>query len=521
MIDISLHELHKYYGANHVLQGISLEIFSGEKIGLLGRNGAGKTTLFKVLAEDEDYESGTLSKASGKRVEILAQIPDFDEGATVEDILRSSFAEVTAIYRDMKTHEELLATDYDDKIMTRYGKLMEDYERLGGYDVDYKIDKICNGMNISDAMKNGLFATLSGGEKTRVNLARILLRECDILLLDEPTNHLDFPSLHWLEQFLNDFKGTVVCISHDRTFLDNVVKRIIEVDFGKVHFYGGAYTFYAGERALRHAQQAEQYQRQQKEIKRIEERAKWFVQNNRFTTKHHAILSRLDHMEKVDRPNTVRKVNEDFKVGGHAGKIVVEFDGVSKAFGDKTLLQDASLIIKRGDNIALVGPNGCGKSTFIKLITGEEMPDAGTVKVASNIKFAYLPQIVTFADPTLTMLETVRNETGLPEDKARAMLASFNFRMDDVTKKVSALSGGERSRLKLALLMQDKINFLILDEPTNHLDIESREWIEEAISAIDHDCTLLMISHDRYFIDKFATRMWEMGAGQVVELAGE
>jgi len=512
MIDLSTHELHKYYGANHVLQGITLEIYSGEKIGLLGRNGAGKSTLFRILAEEEDYESGTLSKATGRRIEVLAQIPTFNEADTVADILRSSFAEINDVFLAMKAIEG----DPDPKVLDRYGKLMEDYERLGGYDVDYKIDKICNGMNISQEMRDGLFATLSGGEKTRVNLARILLRECDILLLDEPTNHLDIPSLHWLEQFLNDFKGTVVCISHDRAFLDNVVKRIIEVDFGKVHFYGGAYTFYAQERALRHAKAAEQYQRQQKEIKRIEERAKWFVQNNRFTTKHHAILSRLDHMEKVDRPNTVRKVTEDFKVGGHAGKIVVELDGVTKAFGEKPLLTDTSLTILRNDRIALVGPNGCGKSTFIKLITGEETPNAGEVKVASNVKFAYLPQIVHFDDPGLTLLETARNATGLAEDKARAMLASFNFRMEDVGKKVSALSGGERSRLKLALLMQDKVNFLILDEPTNHLDIESREWIEEAVA--DFDGTLLMISHDRYFIDKFASRMWQMGDGNVVEI---
>ncbi|MCL2187135.1 MAG: ATP-binding cassette domain-containing protein [Defluviitaleaceae bacterium] len=512
MIDISLHELNKYYGANHVLQGISLEIYNGEKIGLLGRNGAGKTTLFRVLAEDEDYESGTLSKASGKKVEILAQIPSFGEGDTVEDILRTSFAEATAVYHEMKKIEG----DPDPKVLDRYGKLMEDYEHLGGYDIDYKIDKICNGMSISDGMKNSLFATLSGGEKTRVNLARILLRECDILLLDEPTNHLDLPSLAWLEQFLRDFKGTIVCISHDRTFLDNVVKRIIEIDHGKAHFYGGSYTFYAQERQLRHAKAAEQYERQQKEIKRIEERAKWFVQNNRFTTKHHAILSRLNHMEKVDRPNTVRKVTEDFKSGGYAAKVVVELDNVHKAFGDKILLDGVNMHIAREDRIALIGANGCGKSTLIKLITGEEPCDAGSVKVSSNIKFAYLPQIVSFNDESLTMLETVRNETGLPEDKARAMLSAFNFRMADVTKKVSALSGGEKSRLKLCLLMQDKVNFLILDEPTNHLDIESREWIEEAIE--DFDGTLLMISHDRYFMNKFARRIWHMENGTLTEI---
>ncbi|MCL2605115.1 MAG: ATP-binding cassette domain-containing protein [Defluviitaleaceae bacterium] len=515
MIDISVHELNKYYGANHVLHGISLEVYSGEKIGLLGRNGSGKTTLFRILAEDEDYESGTLSKATGKKVEILAQIPVFGESETVEDILRSSFAEVTEIFHAMKKVEG----DPDPAALKRYGKFMEDYERLGGYDVDYKIDKICNGMNISEHMKSSLFSLLSGGEKTRVNLARILLRECDILLLDEPTNHLDLPSLAWLEQFLRDFKGTVVCISHDRVFLDNVVKRIIEIDYGKVNFYSGSYSFYAVERIRRYLKHSEQYERQQREIKRIEDRAKWFLQNDRYTTKHHAILSRIDHMVKIDKPNTTRRVVEDFKSGGYAAKVVVSLDNVRKSYGDNVLMDGITHNILRNDRIALIGANGCGKTTLIKLITGEEECDGGNVKVSGNIKFAYLPQIVHFDNVNATVLETIRGATGLPEDKARALLMKFNFRTPDIVKKVSSLSGGEKSRLKLCLLMQEKINFLILDEPTNHLDIESREWIEEAVA--DFDGTLLMISHDRYFINKFAARIWHMANGAITEIETE
>jgi ATPase subunit of ABC transporter with duplicated ATPase domains len=516
MIDISVHALNKYYGANHVLKDVSFEIYSGEKIGLLGRNGSGKTTLFRVLAEDEHYESGTLSKATGKKVEVLAQIPVFGEGETVEDILRSSFAEVSEIYNEMKEIEG----DADPKVLNRYGRLMEEYERLGGYDVDYKIEKICQGMNIGEGMKSGLFSTLSGGEKTRVNLARILLRECDILLLDEPTNHLDIPSLTWLEQFLREYKGTIVCISHDRTFLDNVVKRIIEIDYGKVNFYGGSYSFYTVERIRRYEKHSQQYERQQKEIKRIEDRAKWFVQNDRFTTKHHAILSRIDHMVKIDRPNITRKITEDFKSGGYAAKVVVSLENVNKGYGGKTLLKDINVNILRNDRIALIGANGCGKSTFVKLITSEEPTDSGTLKVSSNIKFAYLPQIIHFHnDENLTVLEILRKATGLPEDKTRALLMKFNFKTPDITKKVTSLSGGEKSRLKLCLLMQEKVNFLILDEPTNHLDIESREWIEDAVA--DYDGTLLMISHDRYFINKFAKRVWFMEDGKIVELPAE
>jgi len=262
MIDIAVHGLNKYYGSSHVLRGITFEIYKAEKVGLLGKNGSGKTTLFKVIAEDEHYDSGNISKAYGKKVEILAQIPSFGEHDTVEDILCSSFAEITEIHEAMKKIEG----DGTPSVLARYGKLMEEYERLGGYEVETKIEKICNGMGIGDNMRNSLFRLLSGGEKTRVNLARILLRDCDILLLDEPTNHLDLASLTWLEHFIKEFSGAVVVISHDRVFLDNVVGRIIEIEDGEANFYSGNYTFYVEEKERRYQTQAEQYKQQQKKI---------------------------------------------------------------------------------------------------------------------------------------------------------------------------------------------------------------------------------------------------------------
>lgn len=326
MIDISIHELNKYYGANHVLKNVSFEIYSGEKVGLLGRNGSGKSTIFRILGEGEDYESGTIAKANGKKIEVLAQIPTFNKGDTVDDILKSSYVEINAVYTAMKKIEG----DPDPKVLDRYIKLMEEYERLGGYEIEFKIDKICNGMNINDTMRCSLFETLSGGEKTRVNLARILLRDCDILLLDEPSNHLDLASMAWLEKFLQDFTGTVVIISHDRVFLDNTITRIIDIEDGEAHFYGGNFTWYAVEKQRRFEALLEQYERQQKEIKRIEERARWFVANNRFTTKHHAILSRLDHIEKIDRPDSTRKITEEFTSGGYAAREAVVLDNVGK-----------------------------------------------------------------------------------------------------------------------------------------------------------------------------------------------
>jgi len=514
MIDISVHELNKYYGSNHVLKGISLEIYSGEKIGLLGKNGSGKTTLFKVITGDEDYDGGSVSVSSSKKVEILAQIPIFAENDTVDDILRSSFNEITEIHQAMKKIEG----DGDPAVLMRYGKLMEEYERLGGYDVEFKIEKICNGMNIGEELRKSPFRLLSGGEKTRVNLARILLCDCDILLLDEPTNHLDLPSLKWLENFLLEFSGTVVVISHDRVFLDNVITRVIDIDDGKAHFYSGNYSWYAAEKQRKFIAQSEQYERQQKEIKRIEDRAKWFVEQNRFTTKHHAILSRINFMEKIEKPTALKKMTEDFSSGGYAAKEVVSLESVYKSYGTNMLLNDVDISIGRNDRIALIGANGCGKTTLLKLILGEEPCDSGVVKVSSNIKIAYMPQIIKFDDENATVLETLRSAVGLPEEKIRSMLVSFQFRGPDIMKKVGSLSGGEKSRLKLCLLMQNKANFLILDEPTNHLDIDSREWIENAVA--DWDCTMLFISHDRYFLNRFASKIWSMKDGKITEYAG-
>ena len=518
MIDINVSDLNKYYGANHVLKGITCTVYSGEKIGLLGRNGSGKTTLFKTITDEEPYESGTISKATGKKIEILAQIPVFEENETVEDILLSSFEEALSVHKAMRKIEG----NGDPTVLKRYGKLMEEYERLGGYDIEVKIDKICNGMNIGNEMRKSLFSLLSGGEKTRVNLARILLRDCDILLLDEPTNHLDLASLEWLENFLLSFPGTAVIISHDRVFLDRVVTRIIEIENGQANFYSGNYSFYVEEKERRYLTQAEQYKQQQRKIHQLEvaiQRQKvWADINPSNTGLSKRILAfekRIEHMEKVDKPNTSKRMEEDFNSGGYAAKVIVAFNSVKKQYGSKILLQDLNLSISRNDSIALVGENGCGKSTLIKLITGEEASDSGLVTVSSNVKIAYLPQIIAFENEEATVLETLRHAYGLPEEKARSILAGFKFRAADVTKKVSSLSGGEKSRLKLCLLMQNQVNFLILDEPTNHLDIESREWIEEAVS--DFEGTLLFVSHDRYFLNKFTSKIWSMKDGDITE----
>ncbi|MCL2719590.1 MAG: ABC-F type ribosomal protection protein [Lachnospiraceae bacterium] len=510
MIDIALNNINKYYGANHVIKGISFEVYRGEKIGLLGVNGSGKTTLFKIITGEEFFESGTLAKAAGKKVEMLAQIPVFDENDTAEDILRSSFKEITDVYIAMKKIEG----DGDPRILKKYGRLMEEYERLGGYDTEVKIDKVCNGMNIGEEMRNSLFSTLSGGEKTRVNLARILLKDCDILLLDEPTNHLDLTSLEWLENFLLEFGGTVVTISHDRAFLDRVVSRIIEVDNGKANFYKGNYSFYVAEKEQRFINQTNQYEQQQKKIKQLETAANrlhdWArrADNEALHKRAFAIEKRIEKMDKVEKPLKARKLRAEFDSGGHASKEIVSFDLVSKSYGEKVIFNDLDLKIYRNDCIALVGANGCGKTTLLKMIWGEEQPDSGNIKVSINAKRAYMPQIITFKNMAATVLDTLRSEFDLTEEKARSILARFNFRAPDVMKKVNTLSGGEKSRLKLCLMMQNNVNFLLLDEPTNHLDIATREWIENVLA--DFEGTMIFVSHDRYFLNKFADKVWNM-----------
>lgn len=519
MIDIAVNDLNKYYGSNHVIKGITFEVFSGEKIGLLGKNGSGKTTLFKVITGEESYESGTLSKASGKRVEILAQIPLFEEGDTVEDILRSSFKETSDILKEMRKIEG----DPTPTVLNRYGRLMEKYESLGGYETEVKLDKVCSGMNIDESMRESFFSKLSGGEKTRINLARILLRDCDVLLLDEPTNHLDLSSLEWLETFLEKFPGTVIVISHDRFFLDNVVTRIIEIDHGKLNFYQGNYTYYVEEKERRFSSQTEQYRQQQKKIRQLEAAAKrlhqWGNQgdNGALHKRAFAIEKRVEQMDKVEKPLALRKLTAEFDSSGYASKEMVSFDAVCKSYGTKILLNDLNLKLWRKDSIALVGANGCGKSTLLKMVTNEEQCDSGTIKVSVNAKPGYMPQIITFDDKDATVLETLRFKTGLSEERARSILAGYRFRAEDVMKRVETLSGGEKSRLKLCLMMQDNTNFLLLDEPTNHLDIPSREWLENALA--DFEGTMLFVSHDRYFLNKFATKIWSLENGEMIEYA--
>ena len=523
MIEIQVNNLMKSFEVGkNVLDGLTFQVDQGERVGLLGRNGAGKTTLFKILTGELDYDEGTVVVGQGRRVGLISQIPVYPAGCTVEDVLRSAFARLESLAEEMRALEARMAAgESDPAILKRYGTLSERFEAFGGYDTDVAVNKIANGLSIPDAQRQQLFDSLSGGEKTRVNLGRLILEDTDILLLDEPTNHLDLHATEWLEEYIRSFHGTVVTISHDRYFLDRTVTRVIEIQDGKAEFYSGNYSFYAVEKERRYQERMKQYEKEQAKIAQLEKAAEqlrvWaFMGMDKTYRRAISMEKRIERMRTTSKPTKARKMDARFSSAEFHGDEVLGIRNVSKSYGDKHLFEGISLKVEGGERIALIGDNGTGKSTLIKMIVGELYPDDGRIKTGPQVKEAYLPQIIRFDHPDWNLVENMMAaKKGLSAQSARNRLAAYDFRGEDVFKPVSVLSGGEQSRLRLCMLMDDEINFLILDEPTNHLDIDSREWIEEAVEA--YDGTLLFVSHDRYFINRFATRIWELADGTITD----
>ena len=489
-------------------------------MGLLGKNGAGKTTLFKILTGEIDYDEGQVVIGQGRRVGLISQIPVYPAGYTVEDVLRSAFGRLQRLAEEMEQLTARMAEgETDEELLRRYGSLNDKFEAFGGYDTDVAVNKIANGLSISQEMRKQLFDSLSGGEKTRVNLGRLILEDTDILLLDEPTNHLDLHATEWLEEYIRSFKGTVVAISHDRYFLDRIVTRVIEIADGKAEFYSGNYSFYAVEKERRYQERMKQYLKEQAKIEQFEKAADqlrlWAFQGMDKTYRRAISMERrIERMRTTSKPTKARKMDARFNTAEFHGDEVLALRDLAKSYGEKHLFDGITLKVEGGERIALVGDNGTGKSTLIKMIMGELYPDNGRIRTGPQVRAAYLPQIIHFDHPDWNLVENMMAaKKGLSGQSARNRLAAYDFRGEDVFKPVSVLSGGEQSRLRLCMLMDDEINFLILDEPTNHLDIASREWIEEAVEA--YDGTLLFVSHDRYFINRFATRIWEL-AGETI-----
>ena len=524
MIDVAVNNLVKSFeiGSN-VLDGLSFTVNTGERVGILGPNGCGKTTLFRILSGEYAYDEGEVMIAPGKRLGLISQIPVYPEGWTVEDVLKDAHRRLYAISDRLEALTARLETDESPALLRDYDRLSEEFRRLGGYDMDHERSRVANGLDIPAAMRAQPFETLSGGEKTRVNLARLILEDTDILLLDEPTNHLDLRATEWLEDYLLHFKGTVLAISHDRWFLDKVVQRSIEILDGKAEFYSGNYSFYVQERQRRFDEKLKQYEKDQAKIEQLTRAAEqmhlWaFMGADKLHKRAFSMEKRIEKLQQSEKPVEQRKMTVKFKQREFEGDEVLVIDGVSKSYGEKQLFRDLALTVAGGERIALIGDNGAGKSTLVKLILGEETPDSGYLQRGPAIRTAYLPQTVRFSDDTRSAYDTMLYDGRCQPQEARDRLAAFGFRGEDVFTPVGALSGGERSRLCLCMLMGRDINFLILDEPTNHLDIASREWMEDALS--DYEQTLLFVSHDRWLIEKFATRIWAIENGVLTDYRG-
>ena len=524
MTDISVNGLVKSFEiGKNILDGLSFDIAEGEHVGILGPNGCGKTTLFRILTGTLDYDEGAVAVGGGKRLGLISQIPVYPEGWTTEEVLKDAHRRLYEMQRRLDELAERMAADASKALLAEYDRLSEAFRLMGGYEMDVERGRVANGLEITETMRAQPFDSLSGGEKTRVNLARLILEDTDILLLDEPTNHLDLHATEWLEDYILHFRGTVLAISHDRYFLDVVCQRCIEISEGKAEFYSGNYSFYVAERQRRFDEKMKQYERDQAKVEQLTRAAEqmhlWaFMGADKLHKRAFSMEKRIEKLKTSEKPAEARKMTVKFKEREFLGDEVLVTDGLSKAFGGRRLFSGLTVTVEGKERIALIGDNGAGKSTLVKMILNQEPPDSGYLYLGPTVKTGYLPQIVTFENLSRSCLDTMLYECRCQPQEARDRLAAFGFRGENVLTPVSALSGGERSRLKLCMVMGSDINFLILDEPTNHLDIASREWMEDALS--DYDEALLFVSHDRYFIEKFATRIWSAENGGIVDFRG-
>ncbi|OPD54801.1 ribosomal protection-like ABC-F family protein [Bacillus anthracis] len=525
----SVNNVTKSFGGNIIFENISLEIKNGERVGLVGRNGSGKTTIFQLLTEMESLDAGAIHMKKGTRIGHVAQIPKFDESMTVYEVLSSAFKIEKELEREMRTLEKHMAEEQESsvlqKLMERYGIIQEKFAFLGGYEIEANIMKVANGLQVTELFPR-LFLELSGGEQTKVSLAYMLLQKPDLLLLDEPTNHLDLFAVEWLEQFLKEYNGTVMVISHDRYFLDEVVTKIFDLEDGEIHVYHTNYSRFVEEKEERLLQEFQAYQEQQKKIKKMKEAIKrlreWANQanppNEGLHKRARSMERALERMEKLKKPILERKqMGLQFEGQERSGKDVVVMKEVNKGFAEHLLFNEANLHVRFQERAAIVGRNGTGKTTLLKLLLEEIEPDAGEIRIGSSVKIGYLSQHA-YGNMKSNVLEAFRECVAVTEGEARHILAKFLFYGPAVFKKVTQLSGGEKMRLRLAQLMYQDINFLILDEPTNHLDIESREVLEEALEQ--YNGTILAVSHDRYFLNKLFEKTYWIDERKLFEFAG-
>lgn len=506
---VSLSHINKSYIAEETLKDVTFRVDPGEKLGLVGVNGSGKSTLLKILAGDLGYDQGTINKRRGLKIGYLQQESRVDSHMTVMEEVASVFSHLDEMEARMRTLEEEMANlsgqDLED-VMKTYSKLLDDFEALGGYGRQSALRGTLLGLGFSEEDFDQVASTLSGGQKARLALAKLLLLSPDLLLLDEPTNHLDLGAISWLEKFLRDYKGALIVISHDRYFLDQVVGRVLLLERGQVYSYQGNYSVFMKKRKKDLEIQQRAYENQQKEIKRQEEIIKRYESWNRERSIRQAESrqKRLDKVQRLDPVYSSKKTKMTFEPARKSGKDVLMVRDVAKSFGDKTLFEDVTFPIYRGERVGLIGPNGVGKSTLFQMIM-KKTPYEGRIDLGTNVNIGYFDQeMVSLTDSKTVMEEVWDAYPKLDHYQIRSYLARFLFVGDDLVKEVGSLSGGEKGRLSLLKLMLGQGNFLLLDEPTNHLDIDSKEVLEEALR--DYTGTILAISHDRYFLNAVTTK---------------
>lgn len=507
MIEISLNKINKSYGFNRVLNNLSFDIKTNERIALIGSNGCGKTTTLKIIMGIESCDSGNISIRKESKIGYLTQIPPKeDDNVSARSVYLRGVQELINLENKINDFVENMSSN--EKDIKLLDKLQEEFRISGGYSLKEKIEKIRNGFKITNELLDREYNKLSGGEKTLINLASIILSNPDILLLDEPTNHLDIDTLEWFEEYLSSYNGTVVIISHDRYFLDRTVNKIIEIENGNANIYHGNYSYYLKESEKRLMVEFQNYKNQQKEIKALKEAIErykvWGAKsdNPMFFRRAKAIETRLQKMEVIDRPKTKSELRINFNVEDRTSNRVMVISNFDLRIGNNELLRNSHMEVYYKERVCLMGKNGAGKTTLIKNILNNTHDN---IKLGTNIKIGYIPQEIRFDNEELTIYEHMRKIFVGSESELRSKLNQFYFTVDNIDKKVKSLSGGEKVRLKLLELILKNANFLILDEPTNHIDIDTREILEESLLA--YEGTILFVSHDRYFINKIATKI--------------
>jgi len=526
MIILSVQNVAKSFGINAVLRDVSLTVQQGDRIGLVGVNGCGKSTLMRIIAGLDSQDSGEIALVRGTRIGYLAQQNMVTSGESIWNELQKVYEPVFAMEKRLRELENEMTHAHTEEqrfaqLSADYDRLMRRFEESDGYAWKSMVSGVLNGLGFKPSQYDQRVDSLSGGEQTRLCLARLLLQKPDLLLLDEPTNHLDMETLQWLENYLAAYKGSVLVISHDRYFLDHVCTGIVEILMGSSEQYSGNYTRYTAQRQERFESRMRAYELQQKEIERQEAIiARYRMFNREKSIK--AAESRekaLDRMEKLEKPVDERAIRFSFEARRRTGEDVLQLSELSKSFGEKHLFRDLSVHVRAGDRIALIGPNGVGKSTLIKLIVGEEKPDTGFIRYGANVDMGYYDQHQSTLHPDKSVLDEVWDRfPQMEQSNVRGALGMFLFTGDEVFKPIKTLSGGEKGRVALTALMLRKDNLLLLDEPTNHLDMDSREVLEDALS--DFGGTIITVSHDRYFINRVANRIIEMRPDGVTEYIG-